>query len=114
VHMHTKSHAVISQVGFALLSAFATFRAEMYPRLLLFFEGTLRGMLHEERKLRSSAKDGAEILNSQGALRVLNFLNFFSHYVVVYRALRRTPGGQLPSPNRFDSSGTLRGGSRRR
>jgi hypothetical protein len=64
--MHAKSYAVISQVGFALLPAFVTFKAEMYPRLLLFFEGILRGMLHKEKKLRSSAKGGAGILNSQG------------------------------------------------
>lgn len=64
--MHAKSYAVISQVGFALLPAFATFKPEMYPRLLLFFEGTLRGMLHEERKLRSSTEGGAGILKSQG------------------------------------------------
>lgn len=66
VHMHAKSYAVISQVGFALLPAFVTFKPEMYPRLLLFFEGTLRGMLHEERKLRSSTKGGAGILKSRG------------------------------------------------
>ena len=59
VHMHATSHAVISQVGFALLPAFTTFKDEMYPRLLLFFESMLRGMLHEERKLRGSVKDGA-------------------------------------------------------
>lgn len=59
VHMHATSHAVVSQVGFALLPAFITFKAEMYPRLLLFFENVLRGMLHEERKLRGFVKDGA-------------------------------------------------------
>ncbi|KAF8478567.1 hypothetical protein DFH94DRAFT_633058 [Russula ochroleuca] len=55
VHMHAESHAVISQVGFALLPAFVSFKAEMHPRLLLFFEGILRGMLHEERRLRGLA-----------------------------------------------------------
>lgn len=59
VHMHATSHAVVSQVGFALLPAFITFKAEMYPRLLLFFESMLRGMLHEERRFRGSVKDGA-------------------------------------------------------
>ena len=58
MHMHAESHAVISQVGFAVLPAFTTFKAEMYPRLLLFFEGMLRGMLHEERRLRGLTKNG--------------------------------------------------------
>ncbi|KAH9966782.1 hypothetical protein BC827DRAFT_1153126 [Russula dissimulans] len=42
VHMHARSPTITSQVGFALLPAFVTFRAEMYPRLLLFFEDMLR------------------------------------------------------------------------
>ncbi|KAI0302159.1 hypothetical protein BC826DRAFT_987563 [Russula brevipes] len=65
VHMHTNSHAVISQVGFALLPAFGTFKAEMHPRLLLTFESVLRGMLYEARKLRGFAEDKLEISNSQ-------------------------------------------------
>jgi hypothetical protein len=64
VHMHARSPTITSQVGFALLPAFVTFRAEMYPRLLLFFEDMLRGMLHEERKMRGFAT--FEVLNSQG------------------------------------------------
>jgi hypothetical protein len=65
--MHANSHAVISQVGFALLPAFSTFKAEMHPRLLLSFESVLRGMLYEARKLRGFAEDKVEISNSQGA-----------------------------------------------
>lgn len=65
------SHAVISQVGFALLPAFVTFKAEMYPRLLLFFEGILRGMLHEEKRLRDLARGGLRGLSSQGIYNVL-------------------------------------------
>ena len=86
VHMHANSHAVISRVGFALLPAFVTFKAEMYPRLLLFFEGMLRGMLHEERMLRGFATD----LISQG-VAVSFFLVIFSHSAIVYRAHLRTP-----------------------
>ncbi|KAI9509630.1 hypothetical protein F5148DRAFT_1367050 [Russula earlei] len=63
VHLHARSHVITSQIGFALLPAFATFRPEMYPRLLLFWEGMLRGMLHEERELRSFAT--REALSSQ-------------------------------------------------
>ena len=66
VHMHAKSDTVISQVGFALLPAFTTFKAEMYPRLILFFEGILRDMLYEERHLRSLVTGGAEISANQG------------------------------------------------
>ena len=66
VHMHAKSDAVISQVGFALLPAFTTFKAGMYPRLILFFEGILRDMLHEERRLRSLVMGSEEISSSQG------------------------------------------------
>ena len=66
VHMHAKSDAVISQVGFALLPAFTTFKAGMYPRLILFFEGILRDMLHEERRLRSLVMGSAEMSSSQG------------------------------------------------
>jgi hypothetical protein len=70
------SHAVISQVGFALLPAFVTFRTEMYPRLLLFFEGILRGMLHEEKRLRDLAKGGAGGSSSQGTTRPFIFFGF--------------------------------------
>ncbi|KAH9079531.1 hypothetical protein EDB83DRAFT_2343143 [Lactarius deliciosus] len=66
VHMHAKSDTVISQVGFALLPAFTTFKAEMYPRLILFFEGILRDMLHEEMHLRSLVTGSAEISSDQG------------------------------------------------
>ncbi|KAI0306458.1 hypothetical protein B0F90DRAFT_1808156 [Multifurca ochricompacta] len=65
VHMHAKSATIISQVGFALLPAFSTFRAEMHPRLLLFFEGMLRNMLLEERQLRGFTKDSVEISDNQ-------------------------------------------------
>jgi hypothetical protein len=65
------SHAVISQVGFALLPAFVAFKAEMYPRLLLFFEGILRGMLHEEKRLRDLARGGLRGSSSQGIYKVL-------------------------------------------
>jgi hypothetical protein len=64
--MHAESHAVISQVGFALLPAFVSFKAEMHPRLLLFFEGILRGMLHEERRLRGLANGGVGGPSGQG------------------------------------------------
>jgi hypothetical protein len=67
VHMHAKSGTVVSQVGFALLPAFATFKPEMHPRLLLFFEGVLRDMLYEEKKLRSLANDSGVAWNTQGA-----------------------------------------------
>ncbi|KAH9180668.1 hypothetical protein EDB89DRAFT_1920409 [Lactarius sanguifluus] len=66
VHMHAKSDTVISQVGFALLPAFTTFKAEMYPRLILFFEGILRDMLHEEMHLRSLVTGSAKISSDQG------------------------------------------------
>ncbi len=69
VHMHAKSDTVISQVGFALLPAFTTFKTEMYPRLILFFEGILRDMLHEERHLRSLVTGGTEISSNQGVYR---------------------------------------------
>jgi hypothetical protein len=65
--MHAKSDIVASQVGFALLPAFATFRPEMHPRLLLFFEGVLRDMLHEEKQLRGFANDSGTTSNNQGA-----------------------------------------------
>ena len=71
VHMHAVSHAVISHVGFALLPAFVTFKAEMYPRLLLFYEGILRGMLHEEKRLRDLAKGGVGGSSGQGIYKVL-------------------------------------------
>ncbi len=63
VHMHAKSDTVISQVGFALLPAFITFKAEMHPRLILFFEGILQDMLHEERHLCSRLTGSVEISN---------------------------------------------------
>ncbi|KAI0273752.1 hypothetical protein BC834DRAFT_227074 [Gloeopeniophorella convolvens] len=52
LHMHAKSPVIISQVGFALLPAFATFKSEMRPRLIGFFEGVLRIMLPESRRLQ--------------------------------------------------------------
>jgi hypothetical protein len=73
------SHAVISQVGFALLPAFVTFKAEMYPRLLLFFEGILRGMLHEEKRLRDLAEGGGGS-SVQGIYKVLYPFDFFSYH----------------------------------
>ena len=69
VHMHAKSDTVVSKVGFALLPAFATFRPEMHPRLLLFFESVLRDMLLEEQKLRGFAKDSRATSNNQGTSR---------------------------------------------
>ena len=88
--MHAVSHAVISQVGFALLPAFVTFKAEMYPRLLLFFEGMLRGMLHEEKRLCDLAKGGVGGSRSQGIYKVLCLFDFFltpllyiGHFAVV-------------------------------
>ncbi len=81
--MHAESHAVVSQVGFALLPAFVTFKAEMYPRLLLFFEGILRGMFHEEKRLRDLAKDGVGGSSSQGVYKILILLiSFSSHYCI--------------------------------
>jgi hypothetical protein len=70
--MHAKSDTVVSQVGFALLPAFATFRPEMHPRLLLFFESVLRDMLLEEQKLRgfsNFSKDSRATSNDQGTSR---------------------------------------------
>ena len=67
VHMHAKSDTIVSQVGFALLPAFATFRPEMYPRLLSFFERILRYMLYEETKLRSFANGNKMASNNEGA-----------------------------------------------
>jgi hypothetical protein len=75
--MHAVSHTVISQVGFALLPAFVTFRAEMYPRLLLFFEGMLRGMLHEEKRLRDLAEGGVGGSSGQGIYMALYPFDFF-------------------------------------
>jgi phorbol esters/diacylglycerol binding protein len=88
--MHAESHAVISQVGFALLPAFVTFKAGMYPRLLLFFEGMLRGMLQEEKRLRDLAKDGVGGSSSEGLCKILYPFDFFlipslyiDHFAVV-------------------------------
>jgi hypothetical protein len=88
VHMHAESHAVISQVGFALLPAFTTFKAEMYPRLLLFFEGMLRGMLHEERRLRSLVKDGKGpsgqgIYGTLSPRGLFSFYRYIEHFAVI-------------------------------
>lgn len=90
VHMHAESHAVISQVGFALLPAFVTFKAEMYPRLLLFFEGMLRGMLHEEKRLRDLAKSGVGGSTSRGIHKALYPFDFFL-IPLSYRALYHGP-----------------------
>ncbi len=88
--MHADSHAVMSQVGFALLPAFVTFKAEMYPRLLLFLEGMLRGMLQEEKRLRDLAKDGMGGSSSEGLCKILYAFDFFlipslyiDHFAVV-------------------------------
>jgi hypothetical protein len=67
VHMHAKSDTVVSQVGFALLPAFATFKPEMHPRLLSLFERILRYMLYEEKKLRSFANGNKLASNNEGA-----------------------------------------------
>jgi hypothetical protein len=67
VHMHATSDTVVSQVGFALLPAFATFRPEIRPRLLSFFERILRHMLYEEKKLRSFASGNMVASNNEGA-----------------------------------------------
>ena len=87
--MHSESHAVISQVGFALLPAFFTFKVEMYPRLLLFFERMLRGMLHEERRLRGHTGEDAGDLSGQGIYGILyprdllSFHYYIEHYSVI-------------------------------
>lgn len=53
IHMHTDSPKVLSQIGFAILPAFSTYRNEMHGRLLRFFEeGVLRGMLAQARQLQ--------------------------------------------------------------
>jgi hypothetical protein len=89
--MHAESHAVISQVGFALLPAFVSFKAEMYPRLLLFFEGIIRGMLHEEMRLRGLANVYTGGLSGQGTYGILIPPDLF-HSTNLRRALRRDPG----------------------
>ncbi|KAH9050659.1 hypothetical protein EDB84DRAFT_1666282 [Lactarius hengduanensis] len=50
----------------ALLLVHMHCQAEMYPRLILFFEGILRDMLHEEMHLRSLVTGSAEISSDQG------------------------------------------------
>ncbi len=95
--MHAVSHAVISQVGFALLPAFVTFKAEMYPRLLLFFEGMLRGMLHEEKRLCDLAK-GVGGSSSQGIYKVLYpFDNFLISLFCIEHFAMVQPDGDPPT-----------------
>ncbi|KAI0062284.1 hypothetical protein BV25DRAFT_1804358 [Artomyces pyxidatus] len=69
IHMHQNSPAIISQVGFALLPALATFRAEMHFRLLsLFEEGILRGVLSQAREIQGL--DGDLDVDQKDGLRV--------------------------------------------
>ncbi|THH16358.1 hypothetical protein EW146_g4274 [Bondarzewia mesenterica] len=53
VHMHNDSPKLLGEIASAILPAFVTFRSEMHPRLLRFFEeGVLRSMLDQTRQIQ--------------------------------------------------------------
>ncbi|TFK42558.1 hypothetical protein BDQ12DRAFT_676416 [Crucibulum laeve] len=53
VHIHRYDPKIISQIAFAMIPAFSTFRREMYAHLLSFFEdGVMRGALQNLRSLQ--------------------------------------------------------------
>lgn len=53
VHVHSNEPSVISRIAFAILPAFRTFRSEMHPRLLSFFDSViLRGVFEDLNRFR--------------------------------------------------------------
>jgi hypothetical protein len=52
-HVHSNEPSIISQIAFAVLPAFGTFRSEMHPRLLSFFDSViLRGVFEDLNRIR--------------------------------------------------------------
>ena len=48
VHLNRQESSIISRIASAVIPAFNTFPSEMYPRLLVFFDGViLRGVLED-------------------------------------------------------------------
>ncbi|KAG1782540.1 hypothetical protein EV702DRAFT_387062 [Suillus placidus] len=52
-HVHSNEPSIISRIAFAVLPAFGTFRSEMHPRLLSFFDNViLRGVFEDLNRIR--------------------------------------------------------------
>ncbi|KAG2034905.1 hypothetical protein BDR03DRAFT_900655 [Suillus americanus] len=52
-HVHSREPSIISRIAFAVLPAFGTFRSEMHPRLLSFFDNViLRGVFEDLNRIR--------------------------------------------------------------
>ncbi|KAG1891051.1 hypothetical protein F4604DRAFT_1566337 [Suillus subluteus] len=52
-HVHSSEPSIISRIAFAVLPAFGTFRSEMHPRLLSFFDNViLRGVFEDLNRIR--------------------------------------------------------------
>jgi hypothetical protein len=47
-HVHSNEPSVISRIAFAILPAFGTFRSEMHPRLLSFFDSVILRRVFED------------------------------------------------------------------
>lgn len=74
LHTHRHDPKIVSQIGFAIIPALATFHPEMHIRLLTFFEdGVLRGVLEELRLIQgvieSSVHDG-EFISEEPSSRL--------------------------------------------
>ncbi|KAG1803828.1 uncharacterized protein HD556DRAFT_1226659 [Suillus plorans] len=69
-HIHSNEPSIISRIAFAVLPAFGTFRSEMHPRLLSFFDNViLRGVFEDLNRIRgyvSTDISGTSIVVSEG------------------------------------------------
>ncbi|KAG1753463.1 hypothetical protein EDB19DRAFT_1903124 [Suillus lakei] len=70
-HVHSNEPSIISCIAFAVLPAFGTFRSEMHPRLLSFFDNViLRGVFEDLNRIRgyvsTDISDEAVVSHSQG------------------------------------------------
>lgn len=74
LHMNRRDPKVVSQIGFALLPAFYSFRPEMHIKLLTFFDTmVVRPMLESLREAQGNVLvEGVSFRNSGPLARIDN------------------------------------------
>jgi len=72
LHMNRRDPKVVSQIGFALLPAFYTFRPEMHVKLLTFFDTmVIRPILESLREAQGNVLvEGVSFRNSDPRPRI--------------------------------------------
>ncbi|KAG1878063.1 hypothetical protein DFJ58DRAFT_648717 [Suillus subalutaceus] len=66
-HVHSSEPSIISRIAFAVLPAFGTFRSEMHPRLLSFFDNViLRGVFEDLNGIRGYVSTDMSVVVNHG------------------------------------------------